>query len=91
MAGNGGATHGMTGMDWTRDDSAMVEFASKNPHKEGSAIFTKYETVKMSKTVAEAKEKGAKAWDLADWFKKGSLQVLEKVQAKGAQDGKEET
>ena len=47
----------------------------ENPHKAGTEVFEKFEKAKGAKTVGEAKELGASAWELGEWFKKGRLKV----------------
>eukprot|EP00973_Karenia_brevis_P043215 5987192-Karenia_brevis.AAC.1 len=73
--------------EWTKDGSTIIEFDEENPHKEGTAVYQKYEAVKVAGTVGEAKEYGAYAYDLGEWFKKGKLRVLEKVESKGGPSG----
>ena len=73
----------MAGEEWVKSGETIIEFDMENPHKQNTNVFQKYESVKEAKTVAEAKEKGAKAWDLVDWYKRGSLKVLVKVEPKG--------
>eukprot|EP00973_Karenia_brevis_P068813 9567129-Karenia_brevis.AAC.1 len=53
----------------------------ENPHQKDSKIFVKYESVKSARSVGDAKDKGAKAWDLVDWHRRGSLQVVTKADA----------
>ena len=62
---------------WTRNDSTILEFVESNPHKVSTAAHAKYEQIEASGTVGEAKAKGASMWELAEYFKKGSLRILE--------------
>ena len=67
-------------------DYTIVEYVSDNSRREGTAAHTKFDTIKSCGTVGEAKENGASAWELADYFKKGRLKVLEVVPKKGKGD-----
>eukprot|EP00973_Karenia_brevis_P032935 4547221-Karenia_brevis.AAC.1 len=68
----------MSGEEWAKNADTQVVFADQNPHAKDSKIFQKYEGVKGARTVGEAKDKGAKAWDLVDWYRRGSLRVMVK-------------
>ena len=73
----------MTGEDWAKISETIIEFETENPHQKASKIAAKYDSIKMAKTVGEAKERGAKAWDLVDWYKRGALKVLVELESKG--------
>eukprot|EP00973_Karenia_brevis_P030558 4214954-Karenia_brevis.AAC.1 len=45
-----------------------------NPHRQGTKIHDLYEKVRMSKTIGEAKEKGASQWDLRKWAEGGHVE-----------------
>ena len=72
---------------WTKNDATLLEFDNDNPHKEGTAAHVKYEKFKFADSVADAKSAGASAWDLADYYKKGKLKILEQVPEKGGGEG----
>ena len=42
----------------------------------------KYEAIKSCGSVQEVRTKGGSAWDLADYYKKGKVRVLEAVRPK---------
>eukprot|EP00973_Karenia_brevis_P095421 12427241-Karenia_brevis.AAC.1 len=66
----------MAGEEWAKMGDTQIQFEEQNPHSKESTIYQKYEGVKGAGSVGEAKEKGAKAWDLLDWYKRGCLRVL---------------
>ena len=59
---------------WTKTAECKVRFGD-NSHKAGTEVFEKFEKAKGAKTVGKAKELGASAWKLGEWFKKGRLKV----------------
>ena len=48
-----------------------MQFDMANPHGIGSQIFAKHESMKSVGSAAEEKSKGASAWDLKEYLKKG--------------------
>ena len=73
----------MSNNQWSHVDSTMIEFVNDNPHREGTAAHGKFNTIKSCVTVGEAKSHGSSAWDLAEYYKKGKLKVLEVVPMQG--------
>ena len=61
---------------WVKDKDCKL-YWGKNPHKEGTEVFNKFGKTKESGKVGDAKEKGATAWDLCEWVRKGSLKYIE--------------
>ena len=61
---------------WVKIKETQLKWLD-NPHKVDTESYRKYEQAKDSKSVGEAREKGASAWDLQEWFKKGKLKVVE--------------
>ena len=58
-----------------KSEFLRIEFEKSNPHTKDSKAWQLYEGIKNSKTVKEAKEKGASIWDLGEYCKKGNLKI----------------
>ena len=58
-----------------KSEFLKIEFEKTNPHSKDSKVWQLYEEIKNSKTVKEAKEKGASIWDLGEYCKKGNLKI----------------
>ena len=60
-----------------KSDSMEIGFIQANPHSKESKAWQLYEKIKDSKSIKEAKEKGASLWDLGEYTKKGHLKIKE--------------
>ena len=75
----------MASVTWVKCDTSRIQLDVGNPHKHDTAAHGKYEQIKWSTTVGEAKKAGASAWDLSEYHKKNKLRVLDV--AEGKSDG----
>ena len=57
---------------WSKIESTILEFSGDNPHREGTAAHSKFESVKMCGSVAEAKSKARRHRTWLNIIRRGS-------------------
>ena len=64
---------------WTGVNDTILEFSGQNPQKPSTLSHAKYEAIKTATTVGQAKQLGASAWELAQWFKKDAMRISGRI------------
>ncbi|CAK0864180.1 unnamed protein product [Prorocentrum cordatum] len=69
----------MASLPFPDGDDTCVQWAQKNPKKLGSLSFERYERYKGSRTVREAKARGAIRADFENDHKKGFMKIAKRL------------